>query len=187
MPINFAMALDPLIQAPQFQGMVAGTLANIDKMSPNSDSSGGRMSVAVKGGIDPRPGTPSISDKNIAFALNEYYDEQAPGAECKMIIEVLIDQKYYQVVCVRTDAPGNTAWTPSLIRDIAEPKDFRKMTEADAKRLHEMKAPPRPINVPDNMPANPVLSGPRSACVPSSSNVPQTNETKPNMKPNTTY
>lgn len=166
MPINFAMALDPLIQAPHMQGIVAGTLANVDKVRPNFDYSGGWLSVAVKGGIDSRPGTPSVSDKNIVFALSQYYDEQAPGADqcyseggCK-IIEILVDQKYYQVICLETGARGNTAvddWTPWQVQRISEPKDFRKMTDADAKRMHEMRAPPRPINVPANMPNNVVL------------------------------
>ncbi len=165
MPINFAMALDPLIQGPHMQGIVAGTLANIEKVNPNLDYSGGWLPVAIKGGIDSRPGTPSVSDKNLVFALNQYYDEQAPGADrcyseggCK-VIEVLCDQKYYQVICLETGRPGNTAvddWTPWQILRIGAPKDFRKMADADAKRLHELRSPPRPINVP-NMPANVVL------------------------------
>lgn len=166
MPINFAMALDPLLQGPHMQGIVAGNLANVDKVNPNLDYSGGWLPVAVKGGIDSKPGTPSISDKNLVFALSQYYDENAPGADrsysgagCK-VIEVLVDQKYYQVICLETGKPGNNVvddWTPWQILRISEPKDFRKMTEADAKRLHELRSPPRPINVPANMPANVVL------------------------------
>ncbi len=158
MPINFAFALDRLIQAPQEQNLIVPTLQNTGNINVNLDYTGGALADAAKTGIDKRPGTPSVSDKNLLFPLNRYFTSKVPCvALCPKsglaeVIEVMLDQKFYQVICVENFGGGGPAadWKPHMIQPIAQARDFSKWQENDAQLNRDAKAPPAPINVPGN-------------------------------------
>jgi hypothetical protein len=158
MPINFAFALDRLIQAPHEQNLIIATLQNTGNINVNLDYTGGALTDAAKTGIDKRPGTPSVSDKNLVFPLNRYFTSKVPcvslcpKAGLAEVIEVMLDQKFYQVICVENFGGGGPAadWKPHMIQPIAQARDFSKWQENDAQLNRDAKAPPAPINAPAN-------------------------------------
>jgi hypothetical protein len=66
------------------------------------------------------------------------------------VIEVMLDQKFYQLICIENFGGGGPAadWKPFQIRSIAQARDFSKWQEKDAQSNRDAKAPPAPINVP---------------------------------------
>ena len=68
------------------------------------------------------------------------------------VIEVMLDQKFYQVICVENFGGGGPAadWKPYMIHSIAQARDFSKWQENDAQLNRDAKAPPAPINAPAN-------------------------------------
>jgi hypothetical protein len=67
-------------------------------------------------------------------------------------IEVMLDRKFYQVICIENFGGGGPAsdWKPYQIRSIAQAHDFSKRQEKDAQSNRDAKAPPAPINAPVN-------------------------------------
>lgn len=155
MPINFAFALDRAIQMPHEQQLILETLRNTANINANLDFAMGGVDAAAKGGIDTRPGTPSF-EKGLLFPLNRYFAGDVPGAnQCSgklaEVIEVMLDQQFYQVICLENFGAGTSAassWKPWQIRKVAQARDFRKFQESEAQANRDAKAPPRPINQP---------------------------------------
>lgn len=158
MPINFAFALDRLIQAPHEQNLIIATLQNTGNIHVNLDYTGGALTGAAKDGLDNLPGTPRVSDKNLVFPLNRYFASNVPcvglcpKGGLAEVIEVMLDQKFYQVICVENFGGGGPAadWKPHMIQPIAQARDFSKWQEKDAQANRDAKAPPGPINAPAN-------------------------------------
>jgi hypothetical protein len=119
MPINFAFALDRLIQAPHEQNLIIATLQNTGNIHVNLDYTGGTLTDAAKAGLDKLPGTPRVSDKNLVFPLNRYFTSKVPCVSlCPKgglaeVIEVMLDQKFYQVICVENFGGGGRPRTGS--------------------------------------------------------------------------
>jgi hypothetical protein len=153
MPINFSFALDRQIQAPHEQNLIVATLQATGNIHANLDITCGTLTDAAKDGLDKRPGTPGF-EKNLLFPLNRYFAGDVPGVNfCKgglaEVIEVMLDQKFYQLICIENFGGGGPAadWKPFQIRTIAQARDFSKWQEKDAQSNRDAKAPPGPINV----------------------------------------
>ena len=169
MSINFAFALDRMIQAPHEQNLIIATLQATGNIHANLDITCGTLTDAARDGLDKRPGTPGF-EKNLLFPLNRYFAGDVPGANlCKVgklaeVIEVMLDQKFYQVICIENFGGGGPAadWKPYQIRAVAQARDFSKWQEKDAQSNRPAVAPPAPINapaIPQGSMAAPVVNG----------------------------
>ena len=74
------------------------------------------------------------------FPLNRYFTSNVPcvcfcpKGGLAEVIEVMLDQKFYQVICVENFGGGGPAadWKPHMIQPIAQARDFSKWQENDA-------------------------------------------------------
>lgn len=97
-------------------------ILTMTKTLGRKDDTKGLLATMAAGGIDLRPGTPSISDKSLAFVVNVHYTfdlpeaQNSPGRE-GLVIEVLLDQKFYAVTSVLNARPGvsPTAYRPPFV------------------------------------------------------------------------
>lgn len=130
MPVNFALVSN-LTVLPQKQSYNVGILQQTAGLG-RKDESKGRIAAMAAEGIDPRPGTPSISDKTIVFVVNGYFSVDVPGATADnpgYVLEVLLEQKFYAVMClckpVRGFGPPENDWPPFAVKVIGAPRDLK--------------------------------------------------------------
>lgn len=136
MALNFAFMVNPMEQSPLCQQITLGTLQMVKVLTASVDGSEGRLYEAVAKGIDPRPGTPSISEKTTAFAINRYFSADVPGAKNTtakqgLVIEILLDQQYYAVFSLEEARRGGgnpgEDWPPFAVQKVTAPKNLSKI------------------------------------------------------------